>query len=127
MKSKIEFEKYFLNYGVIIPIVIIGVFILKQYLYFYEIDKYKNVTYGSVQFASESLRDMSLHYKYVIKDKEYFGNTSVRDFSKIKNNLICPNCKFKVYYSSKDPSKSSLRLGKYEEYKTSVEFGLFDD
>ncbi|HLO74240.1 MAG TPA: hypothetical protein VK164_09925 [Flavobacterium sp.] len=106
---------------------IISVLIIKQFLFFYEIDNYKCNTFGTIQYTTENLRSISLHYRYIVNDKEYIGNTSVRNFSKIKDELICKNCNFKVYYSSKDPSKSSLRLGKYEKYKTKVEFVNLDD
>ena len=106
---------------------IIGYLVFKQLLYHNEIDKNKSFTTGKVIKFTAAIRRYGVYYEYIINIKKYTGVTSVRNLKKFKNNITCTNCVLKVIYSSKDPSKSSLRLGKYEKYKTKVEFVNLDD
>ena len=116
-----------LKYFTVLPIMIIGYLVFKQFLYYNEIDKNKSFTTGKVIKFTEDIRSYGVYYEYIINKKKYTGVTSVRNLKKLKNNIKCTNCVLKVIYSSKDPSKSSLRLGKYEKYKTKVEFVNLDD
>ena len=116
-----------LKYFTVLPIMIIGYLVFKQFLYYNEIDKNKSFTTGKVIKFTEDIRSYWVYYEYIINKKKYTGVTSVRNLKKFKNNITCTNCVLKVIYSSKDPSKSSLRLGKYEKYKTKVEFVNLDD
>ena len=116
-----------LKYFTVLPIMIIGYLVFKQFLYYNEIDKNKSFTTGKVIKFTEDIRSYGVYYEYIINKKKYTGVTSVRNLKKFKNNITCTNCVLKVIYSSKDPSKSSLRLGKYEKYKTKVEFVNLDD
>ena len=116
-----------LKYFTVLPIMIIGYLVFKQFLYYNEIDKNKSFTTGKVIKFTEDIRSCGVYYEYIINKKKYTGVTSVRNLKKFKNNITCTNCVLKVIYSSKDPSKSSLRLGKYEKYKTKVEFVNLDD
>ena len=116
-----------LKYFTVLPIMIIGYLVFKQFLYYNEIDKNKSFTTGKVIKFTEDIRSYGVYYEYIKKKKKYTGVTSVRNLKKFKNNITCTNCVLKVIYSSKDPSKSSLRLGKYEKYKTKVEFVNLDD
>ena len=116
-----------LKYFTVLPIMIIGYLVFKQFLYYNEIDKNKSFTTGKVIKFTEDIRSYGVYYEYIINKKKYSGVTSVRNLKKFKNNITCTNCVLKVIYSSKDPSKSSLRLGKYEKYKTKVEFVNLDD
>ena len=116
-----------LKYFTVLPIMIIGYLVFKQFLYYNEIDKNKSFTTGKVIKFTEDIRSYGVYYEYIINKKKYTGVTSVRNLKKFKNNITFTNCVLKVIYSSKDPSKSSLRLGKYEKYKTKVEFVNLDD
>ena len=116
-----------LKYFTVLPIMIIGYLVFKQFLYYNEIDKNKSFTTGKVIKFTEDIRSYGVYYEYIINKKKYTGVTSVRNLKKFKNNITCTNCVLKVIYSSKDPSKSGLRLGKYEKYKTKVEFVNLDD
>ena len=116
-----------LKYFTVLPIMIIGYLVFKQFLYYNEIDKNKSFTTGKVIKFTEDIRSYGVYYEYIINKKKYTGVTSVRNLKKFKNNITCTNCVLKVIYSSKDPSKSSLRLGKNEKYKTKVEFVNLDD
>jgi hypothetical protein len=116
-----------LKYFTVLPIMIIGYLVFKQFLYYNEIDKNKLFTTGKVIKFTENIRGYGVYYEYIINKKKYSGVTSVRNLKKFKNNITCTNCVLKVIYSSKDPSKSSLRLGKYEKYKTKVEFVNLDN
>ncbi len=110
---------------ILVSYIVINVF--KQYLYYKEICDNKKVTFGIVTHYDKTARDNGLYYEYLVKSKRFKGVTSVNTFRGHNNKILCLGCKFVVYYSSKDPSKSRIYLGEYEKYKRTGEFGLFDE
>ena len=115
---------------VLITLIFILIFlpISKQFFYFSEIKKNKKETIGVISKIKYTSRgDNSLYYYYMINGKKYEGITSVNSFYGYNKKKGCVGCEFKIYYSSKNPNKSTIRLDKYEKYKRTVEFGLFDD
>lgn len=114
-------------YFVGLCIVLIFAAIIKQYFYYKEINENKKETIGVVEKFEYSSRGLyTLFYKYEVNNKPYKHTIGTSGFYGYNKRKGCVGCTFKVYYSSKDPSKSSIRLGKYEEYKRTIEFGQFD-
>ena len=101
--------------------------IFKQYLYYKEICDNKKVTFGIVTHYVRTARGKIMLYEYVINNIKYRGEVSTNTFRGHNNKILCLGCKFVVYYSSKDPSKSRIYLGEYEKFKRTSEFGLFDE
>lgn len=125
-KIQLFFNKYRLHFMGLLVALIFAI-IIKQFFYYNEIIENKKETIGVVYKIKYTSRgDNSLYYYYYVNTKKYYGATSVNSFYGYNKRKGCVGCSFKVYYSSKDPSKSSIRLGEYEEYKRTVEFGQFD-
>ena len=124
MIDKIKFfcVKYFW-YFIALCILLIFVSIIRQYFYYKEIKDNRRETAGVVNEIKYSSRgSYSLSYTYKVGDKVYKNTTGIEKFYGHNNRKGCVGCKFKVVYSSKDHKKSSIRLGKYEDYKRTVEF-----
>lgn len=114
-------------YFVGLCIVLIFAAIIKQYFYYKEINENKKETIGYIESVDYRSRGAySIVYLYYVAGKRYKNSIGINKFYGYNKRKGCVGCTFKVYYSSKDPSKSSIRLGKYEEYKRTVEFGQFD-
>lgn len=113
----------------IVGIIILFIFftIFKQYFYYDEIRLNKKETIGTIYKIRYSSRgSYQLYYHYEIDNVKYYGSTGIENFVGDNGRKGCVGCSFKVYYSSKDKQKSTIRLGKYEKYKTKVEFVNFD-
>lgn len=63
-----------------------------------------------------------LLYEYYVNGKKYEGSVGITPFDCENGKKACVGSEFTVYYSSKNPENSRIDLGKYEKYKTTVEF-----
>ena len=101
--------------------VIIG--IIMQYQEDQEIKRYRRTTEATIiKFEHINLSDYYIKYKYKVEGKEYIGRTGVEYFKCDDGKLGCVGHTFMVSYSSNDPSKSNIHLGKYEKHERTVEF-----
>ena len=64
----------------------------------------------------------ALKYEYSVNGEKYIGQVGVSPFDCENGKKGCVGENFTVYYSSQNPSYSKIDLGKYEKYKTTVEF-----
>ena len=110
------------NYIYVGIISILLCFIAKQYIYYLEVKNNKKSTLGKIIKYEETNRDYTLYYEYIVDGKLYTGKTSVAYFEDLRKGKFCVGCNFKVYYSSKNPDKSSIYLSQYEKNKRTVEF-----
>jgi hypothetical protein len=115
------------NLLVIIFLVIIGIVVLigtlKQFLDQKEISLNKVSTIGKiVEIDHLTSASYTIKYKYTVNDTEYFDNVGVNFFKCDNGRKGCVGSEFTVYYSSKNPEHSRIDLGKYEKFKTTVEF-----
>jgi hypothetical protein len=107
--------------GIIFVVVLIG--ILFQYNEQKEIEKYKEQATGKVTvFLYEARLDYGIIYEYYVDNKRYTNQIGVSFFKCDNGRKGCIGSEFPVYYSSKNPQYSRIDLGKYEKYKTTVEF-----
>lgn len=74
------------------------------------------------KFKHINLTAYYIDYEYTVDKKKYKGSVSVAKFKCDNGVLGCVGNTFKVSYSTKNPSKSNIHLGKYEKYKRTVEF-----
>lgn len=126
-KLKVFFTRYG-KYIIGIAITLIIIFIANQFFYYKEIRDYKKQTIGLIEdFKYTSRGSYNLIYSYKVNNQNYKNTIGTSGFLGDNKRKGCIGCEFKVFYSSKNPSKSSIRLGKYENHKRTVEFGLFDD
>lgn len=124
---KAVLEKYG-KYIISLFFIIILFFIIKQYFYYREIKVNQKETIGLIEkMEYDSRGSYSLYYNYNVNGVNYKNTIGTSGFYGYNKKKGCVGCEFKVFYSSKNPNKSSIRLGKYENYKTTVEFGLFDE
>ncbi len=94
-----------------------------QYQEDQEIKKYEGITKATIiKFEHINLTAYYIDYKYYVEGKKYIGSTGVERFRCDNGKWGCLGEKFKVSYSKKKPSKSTIHLGKYEKYKRTVEF-----
>lgn len=126
MKSKKNKDKIYnllaiIVFSAIVLIIIIRTFI--QYQDDQEIKRYKGTTEATIiEFKHVNLTYYYIKYKYKVEKEEYIGETGVRWFKCDDGKLGCVGHTFKLSYSTKNPSKSTIHLGKYEKHKGTVEF-----
>lgn len=126
MKSKKNKDKIYnllaiIVFSAIVLIIIIRTFI--QYQDDQEIKRYKGITEATIiEFKHINLTRYSIFYEYQVGDKKYKGRTGVEWFKCDDGKLGCVGHTFKLSYSTKNPSKSTIHLGKYEKHKGTVEF-----
>ncbi|SHK03287.1 DUF3592 domain-containing protein [Pseudozobellia thermophila] len=107
--------------GILGLIILVG--ICRQYFMQKNISEHKEETIGKViDFESINMRRYSLKYEYSIGDNQYQGEIGVSYFECDNGKKGCVGQEFPVYYSSENPQYSRIDLGKYEKYKTTVEF-----
>ncbi|WP_282057272.1 DUF3592 domain-containing protein [Maribacter luteus] len=89
----------------------------------YDIADNQKKTNGEIlEFYHSTRARYGLKYRYWVGDKEYIGSTGVSPFKCDNGKKGCVGQEFPVYYSSENPQYSRIDLGKYEKYKTTVEF-----
>jgi hypothetical protein len=121
-KLKVFFERYG-KYLVFTFVFLILISIGKQFLYYKEIKDYQKETVGLIEEYEYSSRgSYTLVYSYKVNNENFKNTIGTSGFYGDNKRKGCVGCEFKVLYSYKDPKKSSIRLGKYEKYKTTVEF-----
>ncbi|WP_313804893.1 hypothetical protein [Flavobacterium sp.] len=126
-KLKSYLEEYG-KYIIIAAFLLITASIIKQFFYFKEIKENKKETVGTIEkFEYSSRGSYSLYFKYNIDGKTYSNSIGTNGFYGFNKRKGCVGCEFKVLYSSKDHRKSSIRLGKYEKHKRTVEFVNLDE
>lgn len=113
--------------------IVIGIAILFTLLFFRdyknELDiknKKKTTTGKIIEFREHYQAWYSIVYEYVVDNKTYEGHTGVNFFKNDNGKTGAVGDEFVVYYSSKNPKNSRIDLGKYEKYKTTVEFVNID-
>ncbi|MDB2555598.1 hypothetical protein N9X55_02520 [Flavobacteriaceae bacterium] len=83
----------------------------------------KEVTTGKIIKLTRGYQARyGLIYEYNIEGKRYTGQIGIDPFLCDDGTKNCVGKEFVVYYSSKNPENSRIDLGKYEKYKTTVEF-----
>lgn len=118
-----KYKRYIISFFFLI----IFFFIFKQYLFYKEIKDNKEETIGYIiNIRYRSRGAYSVKYIYYVQGEKHENSIGTSGFYGNNKRKGCVGCKFPVYYSSKDPTKSSIRLGKYEKFKRTCEFGLFD-
>ncbi|MBU3822160.1 hypothetical protein KO566_08825 [Flavobacteriaceae bacterium XHP0103] len=124
MKNLSENQEKGILFSVLIIIVLIIIFgINKQCEEDQEIRMFKGVTEATItKFQHENLTYYYIEYEYLVEGKTYIGSVGVEKFKCENGKLGCVGEKFKVNYSTKDPSKNTIDLGIYEKYKRTVEF-----
>lgn len=75
-----------------------------------------------VDFFHVNKARYAIKYEYFVDGEKYIGQVGITPFKCENGKEGCIGKTFKVYYSSKNPSLSRINLGKYEKYKTTVEF-----
>lgn len=104
----------------------VSIFSLLIWNYFKQsqIKEYSNRTMGKViKFKSVGGgARYSISYVYYVDAEKYVGHTGISFFKCDNGKKGCVGNEFTVYYSSKNPEYSRIDLGKYEKYKTTVEF-----
>ncbi|UOK41632.1 MULTISPECIES: hypothetical protein [Flavobacterium] len=126
-KLKSFFDKYG-KYIIIAAVLLILISTGKQFFYYKEIKDYKKETIGLIEdFKYTSRGSYNLIYSYKVNNENYKNTIGTSGFFGDNKRKGCIGCEFKVLYSSKDPKKSSIRLGKYEKYKRTVEFVDLDN
>ena len=75
-----------LKYFTVLPIMIIGYLVFKQFLYYNEIDKNKSFTTGKVIKYTEDIRSYGVYYEYIIKKKKYLENYTLEGVNEILYN-----------------------------------------
>jgi hypothetical protein len=104
-------------------ILVMLLIVLNQYLGQKDISENKEQTTGKIiEFKYINMTDYAIVYKYDVKGRYYLGRTGVSFFKCDNGKDGCVGSEFTVYYSSKNPQHSRIDLGKYEKYKTTVEF-----
>ena len=97
--------------------------VMRQVVRQKDIQENKKKVVGKVtDLKGANLRRFILKYEYIINNETYKWSTAVSFFKCEDGNKGCIGKKFTVYYSSKNPEYSRIYLGKYEKYKTEVEF-----
>ncbi|MGY6649666.1 hypothetical protein [Wenyingzhuangia sp. IMCC45574] len=115
------------KYSGLLLVIPLGLFLLWQVINNYDDQKEVSI-YGKkiigevVKFDYGSRGFCSIDYSYSVDGKKYRGSVGVTKFDCEDGTKCCIGKKFYVYYSSKNPEYSRIYLGKYEKYKTSVEF-----
>lgn len=124
MKNLSENQEKGILFSVLIIIALIIIFgINKQCEEDQEIRMFKGVTEATItKFQHRNLAYYYIEYEYYVEGYAYQGSVGVEKFECENGKLGCVGKKFKVNYSTKNPSKSTIDLGIYEKYKTTVEF-----
>ena len=105
--------------GILILVLCLLYTVYKQY----DIAENKQKTNGEViQFYHSTKARYGLKYSYLVNGKEYIGSTGVSPFKCNDGSKGCVGPSFTVYYSIDNPEYSTIDLGEYEKYKTTVEF-----
>lgn len=111
----------FVFLGFIVLIIIFR--ICFQYIEQKDISLNKETTLGRIiEFDHLTSADYSIKYMYEVDEVEYYNHVGVSFFKCEDGKEGCVGSEFRVYYSSKNPEHSRIDLGKYEKYKTTVEF-----
>jgi hypothetical protein len=115
------------NLIVYLFLIIIGLIIVVGTMFQYfeqkDISENKKTTKGEIiEIDHLTSASYTLRYKYEVNGKEYFNNIGINFFRCDNGKDGCIGSEFTVYYSSKNPQHSRIDLGKYEKFKTTVEF-----
>jgi len=109
--------------------IVIGIAILFAFLFFREYSRQLDIKTNSIattgkiiEFRSNYQARYTLVYEYYVEEKRYTGAIGITPFNCDDGKNACIGHEFTVYYSSKNPKNSRIDLGKYEKYKTTVEF-----
>lgn len=97
--------------------------ILREYKKKTDLQDNQKQTIGKVlNLISNYQARYTLTYEYFVNGKRFTGRVGVSPFKCDDGKKACIGHEFKVYYSSKTPKNSRIDLGKYEKFKTSIEF-----
>jgi len=84
--------------------------------------KYQKKTTGKIIEYDNAYQANGIIYEYYVNNVRYTGQVGTSKFYCDDGTKCCIGHQFTVYYSSKHPQYSRIDLGKYEKYKTTVEF-----
>ena len=114
-------------YIIIICSIVIGIFLLKHYIVETDIKNNTKKTKGTITKLMKLYQARySLSYEYKVNGEKYSGQTGINPFKCEDGTENCIGKEFDVYYSSKNPENSRINLGKYEKFKTTIEFHNFE-
>lgn len=123
MMKKLKDEEYWGKILLVLMIVLISGFGFFEYYKQKNIHLYQAHTTGKVtEFLKNGGARFSIKYEYQVNDKSFEGFVGVRSFKCDNGRKGCVGEVFKVYYSTENPEYSRINLGKYEQYKNTVEF-----
>ncbi|WP_298782712.1 DUF3592 domain-containing protein [uncultured Polaribacter sp.] len=116
------------KYIVLIIIIIVSALLYRSINKELEIMNNKMTTIGKIIRLQPGFKArFYIEYTYIVKGKKYKGTVRVSSNLKCDNGIkYCIGEEFKVSYSSKNPENSRIHLGKYEKYKSKVEFIKFE-
>ena len=111
------------RYTVLGMIIIIFIIFVVEYNKQSDLENNKKNTLGKIIRLQPSFKiRYTIEYEYHVEGKSYIGAVRVTPFKCDDGTKYCIGSEFKVYYSSKNPEYSRIDLGKYEKYKTKLEF-----
>lgn len=114
-------NKAYIFLGAIMLVVLVGTSI--QYFKQNNINRFKSKTVGKIiEYKFINIKRYYIKYEYYVDSIAYTGRVGISSFRCNNGKEGCVGKTFTVYYSSKNPSYSKIDLGKYEKYKTTVEF-----
>jgi hypothetical protein len=104
-------------------IIILSILFYKQYSKQIDIKNNRELTEGEIiKLEGAYKARYRLVYSYFVDGVNYTGKVRVTPFKCDNGKDYCIGKEFPVHYSSKNPQNSRIDLGKYEKYKTTVEF-----
>ncbi|KQC29384.1 hypothetical protein [Flagellimonas eckloniae] len=80
------------------------------------------ITGRITKFLKHGRASFGVRYEYYVNGELYAGQVGISPFSCDNGKKGCVGEEFEVYYSIKNPEYSRIDLGKYEQYKNTVEF-----
>ncbi|WP_264559113.1 hypothetical protein [Flavobacterium sp. N2270] len=115
LKNKID------NIAIVSIIVFIIFMLFSDEIDNLEIRNNKGITSGKILRKYYTTSGGVLEYEYTVNKIKYTGSVGVKKFIGHNNTNGCIGCEFYIYYSTKNPKKSKINLGKYNKYNRSLQ------
>lgn len=123
IKDKLKDEEYS---GKIFFVIVVLIVLCGTAFQYYKQENIKlnevRTTGRIIKFSHKSAVRFGIEYEYYINGKSFIGHVGVSPFKCDNGKKGCVGEEFKVYYSTENPEYSRIDLGKYEQYKNTVEF-----